>query len=226
MCVLRQSLVIIICILISGAVIAENRYLKPIFHGPRTKKIVALTFDDGPHPARTPQILEVLKKHKVKATFFMVAKQVKKFPKTAAEVKRAGHSIGSHTINHPRLKKCSLSKLQEEIGGSVKIIKAYTGVKPRYFRPTYGQYDQRIMRMAEKYGMQTILWDADASDYYRRRSAETIQKLIVRKTKPGSIILLHEKRASAVKALDKIIPALKAKGYKFVKLKELLKQAQ
>jgi peptidoglycan-N-acetylglucosamine deacetylase len=108
--------------------------------------------------------------------------------------------------------------LAEEIGGSVKLIEAYTGVRPRYYRPPYGRYDQRILNMADKYGLTAVLWDADAYDYYPRQSSRNITYYILRKTRPGSIILLHEKRENTVRALPYIIQTLKDKGYKFVDL--------
>ncbi|MBU0580643.1 MAG: polysaccharide deacetylase family protein, partial [Candidatus Margulisbacteria bacterium] len=171
-----KFIILIISIVIFYSIgLAKDVKLKPIFNGSRMEKKVTLTFDDGPHPIGTPQILSVLKRHQVKATFFMIAKQVKKFPEIALQVKKEGHDIGSHTITHPKLKKCSEKQLQEEIGGSVKIIQNYTGFRPKYFRPSYGHYDQNILKIAEKYGMKTVLWEADAADYRSSRSKATIK---------------------------------------------------
>ncbi len=206
---------IMVC-MVSGCVLAQNALLRPVSNIGVTEKVVVLTFDDGPHPVMTPQVLDILKKYKVKAVFFMIAQQVKKFPDIARRVKQEGHEIGTHSIYHHDPKRCSESMLREEIGGSIKIIEAYTGVRPRYYRPPYGRYDQRILEMAKAYDLIPMLWDADAYDYHPRQSSRNITYYILKKTRPGSIIILHEKRQNTLKALPFIIEDLRSKGYRFI----------
>src|SRR5699024_5164019 len=114
------------------------------------KKLVALTFDDDPDVTVTPQILNLLDQYNIKATFFMLARNVNKFPHIAKEVAKQGHEIANHSINHMNLNKAKRSQIEKEIIESKSIIEKVTGVKPKLFRPPYGEYNNTVIELANK----------------------------------------------------------------------------
>ena len=201
-----------------------------IRRGP-SKKVVALTFDDGPSPEYTPLILDVLKKHNVKATFFLVGKHVKKYPDVARRILAEGHEIGNHTYSHRDLVPSTIKKLKREILQNQELIKEYLGVETRLFRPPRGIYSEAVRQFVVKNGLTMVLWSLSGIDW-AGTPASLIAKRILRYTHPGAIILLHDSgalirseghsRINTAKALDKAIPALKERGYRFVTVSELI----
>ncbi len=189
-----------------------------------TDKKIALTFDDGPHYKYTAQILDILKKYGIKATFFVIGVNAEKLP---SQVKRAhdeGHEIGNHTYSHPHLKNISVAQLESQIEKSSEVIEKITGSRPTLFRPPEGYCENSVAATAEKMGYTVILWSQDTMDW-AHNTPQKISKDILCSIKCGDIILFHDfitPDTPTPQALERIIPELLKMGYEFVTVSELL----
>ncbi len=191
------------------------------------EKVIALTFDDGPLPENTPQILEILKNNNIKATFFVVGRMVKEYPQLLQAVVKDGHAIGNHTWSHS-YQNFSLDGAASEIDRTDAIIYEATGVKTFLFRPPGGFLHNGVADYAKKQNHAIVMWSADSNDY-RRPPVDTFLNTVMREAGPGGIVLMHDgggDRSQTVAALPQLIAELKDKGYKFVTLPELLKMAE
>ncbi len=187
---------------------------------------VALTFDDGPHASNTPRLLNILKKHNAKATFYVLGSNVRRYPSIAARTAAEGHEVAVHTWSHPFLPRLSSAKLNDELSRSVGIIKSTTGTTPRTIRPPYGAINQSLIsNFANNYGLSTVLWSIDTNDW-RKPGINTVIQRAVNPARPGSIILMHDIHKSSIDAVESVIIGLQAKGYKLVTVSELLAQSQ
>jgi peptidoglycan/xylan/chitin deacetylase (PgdA/CDA1 family) len=193
------------------------------------EKLVALTFDDGPHPIFTSQILDILAKHDAKATFFVAGNKVARFPDLLKREVKEGHEIANHTYHHI-YGKITSAKLSSELEETDKVIKKFTGLKPSLYRPVGGFYNDEIINTALKGGKTVVLWswDQDSRDW-ANPPASKICRDIKKGVKPGKIILFHDwhgseytQACSTVKALDTILDFLDKNGYKCVTVSELL----
>ncbi|WP_315166032.1 polysaccharide deacetylase family protein [Metaclostridioides mangenotii] len=196
-----------------------------IDHGSREKKVVALTFDDGPHPKETDQVLDVLKENDIKGTFFIAGKHAEWYKKPLIRASKEGHEIGNHTFNHHDISTLSSEQLEEEILKCEEAIKSVTGKKTKLFRPPFGSYRKNnLVEIAEKNGYKIVLWTGfDAKDW-KNPSAEDIADNIYKNVKNGDIILLHDYGTpNTVEALKIIIPKMKKDGYRFTTVSELIK---
>ena len=193
-------------------------------NGSREEKLIALTFDDGPHPKETHEILDVLDKDNVKGTFFGVGKHANWYSKPLIRASKEGHEIGNHTFSHPDISNLSSYDIKKEIHDCEDILVKLTGKKPTLFRPPYGSYSEdELSKIARESGYKIILWTTiDAKDWKNPPSAQ-ISNIIVNKVQNGDIILLHDYGTeNTVKALDVIIPTMMKKGYRFVTVSELI----
>lgn len=193
-------------------------------NGSRGKKVIALTFDDGPHPKETLQVLDVLKKYDVKATFFIAGKHANWYTAPLLRTNKEGHEIGNHTFNHPDISKLSSSQIEDEILKCEETLVKLTGKKPRLFRPPFGSYNEKTLSsIAQKLGYKIILWNTvDAKDW-KNPGANKIADTIINNVKNGDIILLHDYGTdNTVEALDILIPTMQKKGFKFVTVSELI----
>lgn len=206
-------------VLASGLVSANE---KPIASKPasstKTKKI-ALTFDDGPHPKVTPQILKILKKYDAKATFFVVGNEVKKNPKVLKAVADAGHEIGNHTYNHAKLTTLSVKKVKLQIDSTDAAIKAVIGQNATVFRPPYGAYNKTVTNQLK---VPSVLWTIDTLDWKHHNPKKTLAA-VQKNAKNGSIVLMHDIHQTTADALEPILAALQKQGYEFVTVSEILK---
>jgi peptidoglycan/xylan/chitin deacetylase (PgdA/CDA1 family) len=203
-------------------------------HGNRTLPMVSLTFDDGPSPNFTPEILSILKKYDVSATFFLVGSNVEKYPEVALKILEDGHEIGNHTQNHRNIPTLDIADLNKEILESTVNITDATNQYPDYIRPPRGMYDARFRRLSALMGQQVVLWSVSSKDWINGATPETIVRNVVNHTKNGDIILFHDSgallgkeggdRSATVKALPIIIEKLQQKGYQIVPLKILLSE--
>jgi peptidoglycan/xylan/chitin deacetylase (PgdA/CDA1 family) len=191
----------------------------PVFHGPRTKKVVALTFDDGPS-SYTPQILSILARKHVHATFFEIGDQVPLHPDLPRKILAGGNELGDHSLHHESEPGyASMAETQSR-------IESVTGFRPCLFRPPYGAYDSRVVGDARSLGMTTVIWDVDPTDWSRPGTG-AIYSRVVSATQPGSIVLMHDgggDRSETVAALPNIIDTLRARGYSFATVSQLLGQ--
>ena len=188
------------------------------------EKIIALTFDDGPHPKYTTQILDLLKKYEAKATFFVIGKNAEKHPEVVLRQYTDGHDIANHTYTHTFYLKSP--ELKEELRQTNDIIFSITGFYPELFRPVGGQYTDDNVSEARKAGYTVIMWSwhQDTEDW-KSPGVKKIVRKVLNSTKPGDVILFHDgggNRAQTVKALEEILPELKKQGYKFVTITELI----
>ncbi|MGL4912778.1 MAG: polysaccharide deacetylase family protein [Romboutsia sp.] len=216
--------IITIIIFTSKTYINANEEEVFVKNGPRDKKTIALTFDDGPHPKETNQVLDVLKKYDVKATFFIAGKHANWYSKPLIRASEEGHEIGNHTFNHPDISNLSKSQLEEEIIKCEEILVRLTGKKPTLFRPPYGSYKKDVLEeIAKKYNYKIVLWTTvDARDW-QNPGASKIADTIMNNAKNGDIILLHDYATDdTVEALEILIPKMIEKGYKFVTVSELI----
>lgn len=186
----------------------------------RGAKVIALTFDDGPWPRYTKEVLQVLASRNVKATFFMIGREVQRRPDLVREVRDAGHSIGNHSWDHAR----SPRNPGEEVFRTDATIKKALGVEPFLFRPPYGKITNGMAAQAMRDGQCVVIWNADSNDW-KHATAASIAQRILRQASPGGIALMHDgggNRGSTVAALPRIIDTLRERGYRFVTVPQLL----
>jgi peptidoglycan-N-acetylglucosamine deacetylase len=192
---------------------------------PNGEKVIALTFDDGPWPETTEQILATLKQEKVKATFYMVGQPLKSFPEIGKKVLADGHVIANHTVHH-WYHKMSPVVAQREIEDTQKIIREILNVETAYFRPPGGVLTNGLVAYAQKQGQSVNMWSVDSNDSQPKRpSPEAMVKTILAQATPGGIVLMHDgggSHANTAKAVPQIITQLRAQGYRFVTVPELL----
>lgn len=189
---------------------------------------IALTFDDGPHPKYTDKILSILEKYHIHATFFVVGENVEHYPEVTKRVIEAGHELGNHTYSHADLSKISYREGCEEIMSAENAIFEENEYSTRLLRPPGGLYNDTIFKIADRLGYSVILWTVDTRDW-AHNSVDNIVKKVLSETKNGDIILFHDyisKKSPTPEALEKIIPLLIEKGFKFVTVTELLGSAE
>ena len=197
------------------------RYNK-LFHGSKYMREVALTFDDGPHPAFTPKILDILKRYNVKATFFLVGNVAEQYPNLVTAEVALGNSIGNHSFSHIDLTTIPTVDVGIEIEACRNVLRSITGKNTWLFRPPGGDYNRIIADITEALGYTIVLWTVNSRDYEYPNESE-IEKTVLRQAKNGSIIVLHDGIEQTIKALPNIIEALKKKGYRFVTIEEMLR---
>ncbi len=186
------------------------------------QKAIALTFDDGPWPTTTEQILDILKKNNIKATFFWVGRYLQTYPELGKKVAAAGHAIGNHTWNH-QYHKYNDSGAAREIDRTASLIEEVTGVKTSMFRPPGGILTNGLAAYAHKTNYAVIMWSADSLDW--RTATQSLMENVMRQANSGGIVLMHDgggNRARTVQALPDIIARLRKEGYNFVTVPELL----
>jgi peptidoglycan-N-acetylglucosamine deacetylase len=194
-------------------------------HLVNSEKVIALTFDDGPWPETTEQILATLKKENIKATFYMIGQPLKSFPEIGKKVLADGHVIANHTLHH-WYHKMSPLVAQREIEDTAKIIKEVLNVETAYFRPPGGVLTNGLVAYAQKHNQSINMWSVDSGDSHPKRpTPEAMLKTILAQATPGGIVLMHDGGGSHIntaKALPQIIAKLRAQGYKFATVPELL----
>ncbi len=192
---------------------------------PATEKVIALTFDDGPWPQTTEQILATLKQEKVKATFYMIGQPLKSFPEIGKKVLADGHVIANHTLHH-WYHKMSPLVAQREIEDTAKIIKDVLNVETAYFRPPGGALTNGLVAYSQKQNQSVNMWSVDTGDSRPKRpSPEAMVATVLKEATPGGIVLMHDGGGShdnTAKAVPMMIAKLRAEGYKFVTMPELL----
>lgn len=187
-----------------------------------SRKVLAITFDDGPHPENTPRLLDMLKERKIKATFYVVGNMVKYSPQLLRRMITEGHEIGNHTVSHGNLARMSNESLLKELRTAHEQIFAATGVFPRTMRPPGGaiKKSQKELMMNEL-GYPTILWSVDPEDWKRPGPAVVANRL-VSGARPGGILLVHDLHKPTVDAMPSTLDQLLAQGYQFVTVTELI----
>ncbi|MEK5330182.1 MULTISPECIES: polysaccharide deacetylase family protein [unclassified Lysinibacillus] len=194
----------------------------PVSPGDPNVKRIALTFDDGPHPKVTEQILNTLDKYDAKATFFMLGSRVKHYPDIARDVLARGHEIGNHTWNHPVLTKMPLEQVLKEYTSTANEIELAINQGATVFRPPYGATNDEIN---EKIPVPVVLWSIDTLDW-KHRNSQLLLTYIKSNLHNNSIVLMHDIHQSTADGLDAVLAYLQGEGYEFVTVSEILPYRQ
>lgn len=181
-----------------------------------TANLVALTFDDGPSKY-TSKIIDLLNEYNCHATFFVIGNKASVNQETLSKIIDNGNEIANHTYTHPWLTHLNVNNIAEEIEKTNKIIYSITGIKPKLFRPSYGDINQNTRR---KINMQIVMWTNDSNDW-KYKNYKTIASRVIKNIKNNDIILMHDTYERSYKALKIIIPKLQNQGYNFVTFSDL-----
>jgi peptidoglycan-N-acetylglucosamine deacetylase len=200
---------------------------------PRSSKKLALTYDDGPNDRCTPRLLEVLAKHNVRATFFMIGRYVQHRPDIARDLAKAGHVIGNHTYTHPQLIFQSMTQVQTQLNACRQILQDAVGEHSNLFRPPFGGRRPAVMRIVRELGLEPIMWSVTCYDW-KPTTADRIEQHVNRQLRGGDVILLHDgshegmgaDRSHSVEVTDRLISRYKAEGYEFVTIPEMMRAGQ
>lgn len=219
-------------VLLLLAVLPGNSFYGNVLTQAHTqRKIIALTFDDGPYPPYTQQLLKLLEQKHVKATFFMVGENAAEHPELVREVQSQGHLIALHAGYHRDLLKLSSDEMRANIAYGKSTLEGITGTAPRYMRPPHGFKDWSAINAIEAAGLLTTNWSIIPRDW-TNPGAQVIADRVLEKAEPGAIVLLHDgdspkkqaPRAQTIEAVGLIIDALRAQGYEFVTIEEIAKE--
>jgi peptidoglycan/xylan/chitin deacetylase (PgdA/CDA1 family) len=189
------------------------------------QKVVALTFDGGPS-GFTPKIDRILQRKQVQASFFWVGSRIGGWEKVVKRVSRQGHEIANHSWLHDDLTMLPASAVRSQLARTNRLIARLTGNRPKVFRPPYGAVNAQVRRVAADLGMRTVIWDVDSVDW-TSPGCETIAAKVRREVHHRSIVLLHDgggNRTQTVCALPRIIHDLRARGYRFATVSEVLRK--
>jgi len=201
----------------------------------RGTKQLALTYDDGPNDPHTPHLLEVLAKHGVKATFFLIGRYVQQRPDLAREVVQAGHAVGNHTFTHPLLTFKSVAEVRQELSACRSALEDAIGggsnMISNLFRPPFGGRRPAVLNTARELGFEPIMWNVTGYDWDAPPSA-VIERKVTKQIRGGDVILLHDgghkqmgaDRSQTVAATDRLIAKYKSEGYGFVTIPQMLER--
>ncbi|MFJ4415007.1 polysaccharide deacetylase family protein [Streptomyces sp. NPDC088925] len=192
---------------------------RPFARLPRAGHALALTFDDGPDPRWTPEVLAVLAAHDVRATFFVCGRQAAKHPALLRRITEAGHLVGNHTWDHRRLTGLGRAAVEEQIARTSETVRRATGRAPAWFRAPYGEWDRTVYTLGARHGMEPLAWSVDTEDW-SRPGAAAITRRVLAGARPGAVVLCHDgggDRAQTVTALRRFLPRLRADGWDLVR---------
>lgn len=182
------------------------------------KKRIALTFDDGPHPIYTPQMLELLKEEQVPATFFLLGENVELYGDVVKEIAKEGHLIGNHTYHHVQVTSLSLEEACKEIQETSDLIEELTGTGTEYVRPPFGTWNEEL---EERLNLIPVMWSIDTKDW-TTQNVDWIVRETVKHAEDHDIILMHDSYQSTVDAVKRVIEQLEAEGFEFVTVDEII----
>ena len=215
----RKTAVFLAVFLILGVLgMTEYRERQVAVSGTAEDKRVALTFDDGPHPYYTAQLLDGLKERNVKATFFVLGEHAAQYPDLIRRMSEEGHLVGNHTYSHIQLGQNNAEKFKQELIKTNQLLEELTGQEIQYVRPPYGTWDRKFER---ELNMFPVLWTVDPLDW-STKNTDSIVRGVESRVKDSAIILLHDEYMTTVTAALRIVDDLQAQGYAFVTVEELL----
>jgi peptidoglycan/xylan/chitin deacetylase (PgdA/CDA1 family) len=197
-------------------------------HGSRQ---IALTYDDGPNDPHTQRLLEVLARHEVHATFFLIGRYVQQRPDVVRQIVKAGHIVGNHTFTHPLLTFKSESEIRKELSMCRSALHDAIGEHSNLFRPPFGGRRPAVLRVANDLGLETIMWNITGYDWNAPPAAE-IQRKVGKQIRGGTVVLLHDgghkqmgaDRSQTVIATDRLITTCKAEGYEFATIPGIMQR--
>lgn len=231
----RKLAVFVVSLALIGLMLGPYRYfgenilatmtgeskLRPIYSVDVSEKKLAISFDACWGAEFTKPILNVLKEHNVKTTFFLVNIWIKDYPELVKTIVAEGHELGLHSTTHPDFAKLNESQMKQELSDNYEAIENISGFKPILFRPPFGSYNNTMIKVAEGMGIHSIQWDVDSLDW-KDLSASEISKRVINGVKPGSIVLFHNNGKHTLEALPNIIKTLQNQGYEIVPISELI----
>ena len=232
----KATIILVICLLIVASAISLNatglnlgavyfnlsaKKKLPIYSVQTDENKVAISFDAAWGADKTREIMSVCDSYGVKATFFLVGFWVEEYPEMVKEIYNNGFEIGLHSNTHPDMAKLSENEMKLELTTNISLIENLTNCTPKLFRPPYGSYSDTLIDVCAELGLSCIQWDVDSLDW-KGIDAATITNNILKKVDSGSIILCHNNADNIVEALKSVLPILKARGYTFVKVSDLL----
>jgi len=199
------------------------RVMGPAFHSAAiATPHLALTFDDGPHGSLTPKLLDLLGRHRVRCTFYVIGRNVEAYPEIARRIVAEGHEIANHTWTHPQLSRLSAARVAEELRRTHETVLDVTGVRMTNLRPPYGAFNDGVRRVAfDRHGYDTIMWSVDPLDWKYRNAARVTREL-VKGAAPGAVLLCHDIHPSTVAAMPSTLDQLLGRGFQFVTVAELM----
>ena len=213
----------LVIFILGVSVLKLNFFVGAACRGDSTAKRVALTFDDGPDPAATPGLLEVLRRHKIKAAFFPIGTRTRDYPEIIKQIDQEGHILGNHSFNHAWWTNFLISgALDREIGMAQNAIESAIGKVPAYFRPPVGLTNPHLRGALKKHGLLVVGWDVRPFD--TTASAEKVIKRVLKRIRNGSIIALHDTGrvpAELARLTDELVTKIKERAYAFGDLEEL-----
>lgn len=221
----------------AAAAVASYQSMAPTAQGygqtftglPRNSRQIALTYDDGPNDQHTLRLLEILAKHDVHATFFLIGRYVQQYPKIAREIIQAGHIVGNHTFTHPLLIFKSETEMRRELTQCQAALQDAVGEPSDLFRPPFGGRRPAVLRIARELGLQPVMWNVTGYDW-NAPPAAVIERKVSKQIRGGDVILLHDgghkqigaDRSQTVIATDHLITRYKAEGYEFVTIPRMM----
>jgi peptidoglycan/xylan/chitin deacetylase (PgdA/CDA1 family) len=222
---------------------ANQLFGKTLVHGPRTEKIVALTYDDGPNPPYTDRILDVLEQEHVHATFFVVGRAVRAYPEVVRREVRDGDAIGNHTWDHAHLILMTPAQIRASLERTDEAIERAAGIRPEIMRPPFGARDWQVLAVARSMGLVPVMWSVPLANDWLQPPPEVIARRILRNVHDGSIIVLHDgnrgivcaghsfppgtcDREAEIEATRIIVTTLRREGYRFVTIPQMLALAR
>lgn len=193
--------------------ISSGVYVKALCAKHTTEKVVALTFDDGPHPIHTPKVLDILAEYEAEATFFCIGKNVEAYPEIVERIHAEGHLLGNHSYSHHNtFPLMSVGDMVADIRKADNLISSLTGVPLHFFRPPFGITNPLVREALGEFNYNVVGWNARSYDTMAD-DAETVFRRVVRKIKPGAVVLLHDRLPFAPELLSLLLQYLKDEGY-------------
>lgn len=231
---LRWVLVIVLALVaglvvipaVEGTAVTERGSL---FGVTTSQKVVGLTFDDGPDPRWTPTAVDLLRRDRAHATFFLIGRRVAQHPELVARELRGGNEIGDHTWSHPHLRTLGPASVEDQLSRADAAIRQAGAPAPHYFRPPYGEADPTVAMIASKHGYRTVYWGICVERYADHEPPRQTVQAILKRIHPGMIILAHDggppDRSSTFAVLPAVLQGLTREGYRIDDVTDLLRAA-
>ena len=216
----------VILLLVVGAVYASASirsgvYIRALCRKRTDRRAVALTFDDGVDPVQTPRVLDVLRRHRIEAAFFLIGERAERHPDVVRRMVREGHLVGSHSCRHGGgFPLSGLAKMEEELRRTDEILSGITGRPVTLFRPPFGVTNPTVARAVKKFGYRTVGWSIRSLDTMGR-PPERVVRRIARRLKPGAVILLHDDRPGSDRLLELVLERIEREKYTVERLDRL-----